>query len=105
VESPAGGKDLKKRKNRADGETLTADHIERVLRRFELHVFPWIGSKSIGDVTEDDVLSCLIRLEDADRIDTARRRPSTGVYAEIPISQNGRILAVCGILAGMGEGA
>ena len=51
----------------------TADHIERVGRRFEVHFFPWLGSKPIADVTDDDVMTCLRRMKDRDLIDTAHR--------------------------------
>ncbi len=51
----------------------TADHIQRVRRRFEVWFFPWIGHKSIGEVTEDDILDCLKRIEDRNLIDTAHR--------------------------------
>jgi len=51
----------------------TADHIERVDRRFEVHFHPWLGPKPIADVTDDDVLACLRRMKDRDLLDTAHR--------------------------------
>jgi integrase len=51
----------------------TQDHIERVKRRFEVHFFPWLGSKSIADVTDEDILGCLGRMQDKRLTDTARR--------------------------------
>jgi integrase len=59
--------------NMLKAKGLSADHIERTTRRFEVHFFPWIGHKAIGDVTDDDVLSCIRRIEGAKLIDTAHR--------------------------------
>lgn len=52
---------------------LSADHVERTTRRFEVHLFPWLGHKPIGSVTDDDVLKCIRRIEGAKLIDTAHR--------------------------------
>ena len=52
---------------------LSPDHIERTTRRFEVHLFPWIGHKAIASVTDDDVLACIRRIEGAKLIDTAHR--------------------------------
>jgi integrase len=62
---------LTKRTNKHTKRPLTAEHIERVRRRFELHVFPTIGSKAIAEITEADMRICLEPLED--RLDTQRR--------------------------------
>ncbi len=37
----------------------TADHKERITRRFENNIFPWIGEKDIGDVTAPELLRLL----------------------------------------------
>lgn len=52
---------------------LTADHIERTRRRFEVHFHPWLGHRSIASITEDDVMACIRRIEDRNLIDTAHR--------------------------------
>lgn len=51
----------------------TEDHTERVKRRFEVHFFPWLGQKDIGEITDDDFLQCMQRMEDRNLIDTASR--------------------------------
>jgi integrase len=51
----------------------TTDHSERVRRRLEVHFFPWLARKSIAEVTEDDIITCVRRMEDRNIIDTARR--------------------------------
>jgi integrase len=51
----------------------TPEHTERVRRRFEVHFLPWLGKKDISEVTDDDVLGCLRRMEDRNLNDTAHR--------------------------------
>jgi integrase len=51
----------------------SVDHSQRTLRRFDVHFFPWLGPKPIADVTDDDVMACLRRIEDRNLLDTAHR--------------------------------
>jgi integrase len=51
----------------------TTDHTERVNRRLEVHAWPWLGSKPVASVTEDELVQCLLRVSDRGRIDTAHR--------------------------------
>jgi len=48
-------------------------HGDRVLRRLETYVFPWVGKVPIREVTAMNVLECLRRLEDQNTHETARR--------------------------------
>ena len=48
-------------------------HRDRVLRRLETYVFPWIGKMPIQEVTAMNVLECLRRLEQQNTHETARR--------------------------------
>lgn len=48
-------------------------HSDRVLSRLERHVFPWIGSRPISDISAPDILPVLQRLEKKGRIETAHR--------------------------------
>jgi integrase len=59
--------------NMVKAKGLSADHIERTQRRFEVHFFPWLGHKPIAEVTDDDILTCIRRMEGAKLIDTAHR--------------------------------
>ena len=54
----------------------TGDHQERVRRRREVNLDPYIGAKDIAGVTEDDIAACLHRIADRGRFDTARRARS-----------------------------
>jgi integrase len=47
-------------------------HSEKVIRRLERNLFPWIGSKPIADIEPTDVLACLTRIEKR-TADTAHR--------------------------------
>jgi integrase len=60
----------------AAARSWTAEHVERIRRRLEVHFVPWIGHKDIGEVTEDDITGCLTRMTDRNLIDTARRARS-----------------------------
>jgi len=48
-------------------------HSEKVVRRFERYVFPWIGNKPISDITPPQVLSAVKRIESLGTIETAHR--------------------------------
>jgi integrase len=48
-------------------------HSERIIRRFERDIFPWIGSRSISAITAPDLLSPLRRIEERGAVETAHR--------------------------------
>ena len=48
-------------------------HADRIIKRLERDVFPWIGGKPIADVGAPDLLSCLRRIEKRGAIETAHR--------------------------------
>jgi integrase len=60
-------------KQTAKARAWTPEHTERIERRIAVHFTPWLGTKDVATITEDDVMSCLRRMEDAELIDTARR--------------------------------
>jgi integrase len=45
----------------------------RLRRRLELNIFPWLGQKPIADIKPRDVLECLRRVEERGAIETAHR--------------------------------
>ena len=53
--------------------TKAASHRDRVLRRFEVYLFPWIGGKPIADLTAPEVLQCVKRIQQANKLETAHR--------------------------------
>ena len=48
-------------------------HSEKIIRRLERDVFPWLGGKPIADVTAPDLLAVLRRIEARGVIETAHR--------------------------------
>lgn len=53
--------------------TWAASHADKIIRRLELFVFPWLGAKPIRTITAPDLLTALRRLEDKGTLDTAHR--------------------------------
>lgn len=53
--------------------TWAASHADKILRRLDLYIFPWLGKKKIRSITAPDILGCLRRLEVKGTIDTAHR--------------------------------
>jgi hypothetical protein len=50
-----------------------SNHGERIIRRFERDIFPWIGNKPIADLTAPDLLSVVRRIESRGALETAHR--------------------------------
>lgn len=54
-------------KEKSDG------HKQKVIRRFELYLFPWIGNKPIATITPPQLLEAIKRIEKLNKIETAHR--------------------------------
>jgi integrase len=54
-------------------EPVSAETVDTVLRRLELHVFPYIGQKSLELLTPPDLLEVLRRIESRGTYDLAHR--------------------------------
>ena len=52
-------------------------HKEKVIRRFELYIFPWIGKKPISDITAPQFLEVIKRIEKQNKLETAHRTLQT----------------------------
>lgn len=48
-------------------------HSNKIIRRLEKDVFPWLGSRPVGQITPPDLLACLRRIEARGALDTAHR--------------------------------
>jgi len=62
--------------NREQSEELVkrvASHALHKLERLEKNVFPWIGKRTIKELTAPDVLAVLRRMEERNILDTAHR--------------------------------
>jgi integrase len=53
--------------------TWTPEHGERIIRRFERDVFPWMGKRPIREITAPELLAALRRIESRGALDTAHR--------------------------------
>lgn len=57
--------------------TKAESHKDKVIRRFELYLFPWIGSKPIANITAPEVLTAIKRIEQLGILETAHRALQT----------------------------
>ena len=48
-------------------------HADRTLHRFERDIFPWIGSRPIGEITPPELLKAVRRIENRGALETAHR--------------------------------
>jgi integrase len=55
------------------GPTWVPSHGEKIIRRLEKDVFPWIGGRPIAEVTAPELLALLRRIESRGAIETAHR--------------------------------
>jgi integrase len=53
--------------------TWKATHSAKIIRRLELYVFPWLGSRRTGAITPPELLSSLRRIEARGTLETAHR--------------------------------
>ena len=53
--------------------TWNENHGNRIIRRLERYIFPWIGSKPIAEVTAPDLLATVQRIEKRGALETAHR--------------------------------
>jgi integrase len=54
-----------------------ASHKDKVIRRFELYLFPWIGKLPIADITSPQMLQAVQRIENLNKLETAHRALQT----------------------------
>ncbi len=70
-------------KNKADS------HKEKVIRRFELYLFPWLGKKPISEITAPQFLEVIKRIEKQNKLETAHRTLQTAGQVFRYAVQNG----------------
>lgn len=66
-----------------------ATHKDKVIRRFELYLFPWIGSKPISEITAPQMLDVIKRIEKLNKAETAHRALQTAGQVFRYAVQNG----------------
>jgi integrase len=53
--------------------TWKENHSDRIIRRFELDIFPWIGGKPISEITAPELLATVRKIEGRGALETAHR--------------------------------
>ncbi|MCG9065748.1 tyrosine-type recombinase/integrase [Laribacter hongkongensis] len=53
--------------------TWTVGHADKIMRRFERDVFPWLGSRPVAEIDAPTLLAVLRRIESRGAIETAHR--------------------------------
>lgn len=53
--------------------TWNDSHGDRIIRRFERDIFPWLGKKAISEVTPPELLATVRKIEDRGALETAHR--------------------------------
>ncbi len=48
-------------------------HSKKIIRRFELHIFPWLGSRPIAEISPPELLAVLRKIESQGILETAHR--------------------------------
>ncbi|WP_026688130.1 tyrosine-type recombinase/integrase [Azovibrio restrictus] len=54
-------------------ETWVSNHADKIIKRLENDVFPWLGSKPIAEISAPQILDVLRRIENRGTLDTAHR--------------------------------
>ena len=67
-----------------------ATHKDKVIRRFELYLFPWIGNNPIADITPPQLLQVVKRIENLNKLETAHRTLQTAGQVFRYAVQSGR---------------
>jgi len=67
-------------------------HKDKVIRRFELYLFPWIGDKPISDITAPQMLEVVKRIEKLNKTETAHRALQTSGQVFRYAVQTGRAI-------------
>jgi integrase len=67
-------------------------HKDKVIRRFELYLFPWIGNLPIADITAPQLLQVVKRIENLNKLETAHRALQTAGQVFRYAVQTGRAI-------------
>jgi len=53
--------------------TRAQTHRDKVMRRLEAYVFPYLGRRPVSELTAPEILACVRRIEAANKLETAHR--------------------------------
>lgn len=51
----------------------SAGYAQKVIRHLELHVFPWLGSRTMASIAPIELVRCLHRIKERGHLETAQR--------------------------------
>jgi integrase len=71
---------------------MAETHKNKVIRRFEIYLFPWIGSKPISEITAPQMMEAVKRVEKLNILDTAHRTLQTAGQVFRYAVQTGRAI-------------
>ncbi|WP_202729111.1 tyrosine-type recombinase/integrase [Serratia fonticola] len=54
-------------------KTWASSHADKVIRRLENNIFPWLGGRAIAEITAPELLACIRRIEKRGVLETAHR--------------------------------
>jgi integrase len=49
------------------------NHSDKIIRRLEVDIFPWLGARSVGEITAPELLAAIRRIESRGALETAHR--------------------------------
>ncbi len=55
------------------GRNWAPTHTDRTMRRLEKDLFPWLGKKSVSEISAQEILRCVRRVEERGALETAHR--------------------------------
>ncbi len=73
-------------------QTKSEGYQKNILRRFELYLFPWIGRRTISEITAPELLEVVRRIEKLNKVETAYRTLQTTGQVFRYAVQTGRTL-------------
>lgn len=76
-------------------------HADKIIRRLESDIFPWLGAKPISEITPPEILACLRRIESRGALDTAHRAlQNCGQVFRYAVATGRAVRDPCGDLRG-----
>lgn len=70
-----------------------ASHRDKVIRRFEIYLFPWLGNKPINEISGPELISAVKRIESLGKLETAHRALQTSRQVFRYAVQTGRAIS------------
>jgi len=69
-------------------------HAKKIIRRLELYIFPWLGTRPIAEITPPELLAVLRRIENKRITGRAVRDPSADLRGALAPVKHGRMATI-----------